>query len=101
MNRRDVRVARRGRERGDEVGRGGVPARVRVEVLADAALLLHPLDQALIERLGHIHPREPQQVGHGDHLGDDGEVLAGIEGHDHLRQLHTQDVHRRAPEARQ
>src|SRR6185503_7558445 len=52
---------------------------VLLEVLPDSTLLLHSLDQAGIESRGDIHSRVAQQVHHGHDLGDDRDVLSGIE----------------------
>src|SRR5687767_14324855 len=72
---------------------GGVASLIIVlQVLAEAALLLHAADQALVERGGDIHTGVAEQVHHRDHFGDDGDVLAGIEGHDHARELHAENV---------
>src|SRR5205085_10924499 len=49
------------------------------EILAELLLLFHTADQALVQLLGRVDPAPAKQVVQGDHLGNDGDVLAGVE----------------------
>src|ERR1700682_3467260 len=51
---------------------------------------LHPLDESVIERFGGVDTRVPQEVVEGNDLGDDGDVLPGVQEYRDLRKLHLE-----------
>src|SRR5580698_7100931 len=54
---------------------------VFLQVATDGRGIAHARDQALVERLGGVDTRVPQQMVHRDHLRDHRNVFARIERH--------------------
>src|SRR5690349_6289704 len=65
---------------------------VVTEIAADLGLVTHLLDQRFVEALGGIDAAPLEKMVHGDHLGDHGDVLAGIERDRDARGGDTEDV---------
>src|SRR5690348_1574036 len=56
-----------------------------LEIPPDFGRTPHRLHQALVEAFGRIYSTVLQQVVHRDHLGDDRNILSGIQRHHDLR----------------
>src|SRR6188768_4390324 len=73
---------------------------VFAEIAADLGLVAYLLNQRLVEPPRWIDAAPLQEMVHGDHLGDHGDVLAGIERDGDARRGHAEDVGRLAVEPR-
>src|SRR5436190_4859479 len=73
---------------------------VFTEIAADLGLVPHLSDQRLVEPLGGVDAAPLQKMVHGDHFGDHGDVLAGIERNGDARDGHAEDVGRLPVEPR-
>src|SRR5678815_4884632 len=70
------------------------------EVAADLGFVAHLPDQRFVEPFGGVDAAPLQKMMHGDHLGDHGDVLAGIEWDGDARRGDAEDVGRLAVEPR-
>src|SRR5512144_1007559 len=73
---------------------------VFAEIATDLGLVAHLLDERRVEALGGIDAAPLEKMVHGDHLGDHGDVLAGIERNGDAGRGHAQDVGRLPVEPR-
>src|SRR5688500_2487607 len=73
---------------------------VLTEVPADLGLVAHLLDEGFVEALGRIDAAPLEKMVHRDHLGDDGDVLARIQGNGDAWRRHAENVGRLAIEPR-
>src|SRR6266699_4030763 len=63
-----------------------------LEVFLQIPLLAHAPDQPVVERMRRIDTAVAQQVVHRDHFADHRQVLPGVQGHRHERQLDVEQV---------